>query len=70
MEKTSVKFRMFLEYIEKHDPTMRGHRAYGWMSSELLAEIESLEKPGETCPRCGEEYSGNCGPCSTGLCQA
>lgn len=36
---------------------------------------EGIEIPGDvtmpdpTCPRCGEPYEGECGPCSVGLCQ-
>ena len=39
---------------------------------ELLVEYDAARRApsADVCPSCGEEYSGDCGPCSVGKCQA
>jgi uncharacterized protein YdaT len=46
-ETVSDKFKIFLEYVERHAIDLRAHRAYGWMSKEMLEEIERLERENE-----------------------
>jgi hypothetical protein len=47
-ETVSDKFRIFLEYVERHAQHLRAHIGYGWMASEMLEEMEKLED-GSTC---------------------